>query len=323
MASPYRQDSIFWVEVERIEPNPYQPRKVFDEAALNSLAESIRQYGILQPLTVTRKEIERPDEGIFVQYELIAGERRLRAARIAGIAQVPVVIRSGEDDDRLKLELAIIENLQREDLNSVDRAVAFQRLANEFGLKHGEIGKRVGKSREYVSNTLRILLLPQDMQDAVRSGEISEGHTRPLLMLMDRPQEQKTFFQELLVRKISVRDAEQLARRIATEKTRKNDLTPELLLFERELTEKLGTRVRIEKKQEGGKVLIDFFSVDDLAQIRSVLSGAGIKSENIPARPLEQSVPTEELEKSIVLETKQEAKEEKEDGLYSISNFTV
>src|SRR3989344_7227144 len=127
MASPYRQDSIFWVEVERIEPNPYQPRKVFDEAALNSLAESIRQYGILQPLTVTRKEIERPDEGIFVQYELIAGERRLRAARIAGIAQVPVVIRSGEDDDRLKLELAIIENLQREDLNSVDRAVAFQR----------------------------------------------------------------------------------------------------------------------------------------------------------------------------------------------------
>ena len=323
MASPYRQDSIFWVEVERIEPNPYQPRKVFDEAALNSLAESILQYGILQPLTVTRKEIERPDEGIFVQYELIAGERRLRAARIAGIAQVPVVIRSGEDDDRLKLELAIIENLQREDLNSVDRAVAFQRLANEFGLKHGEIGKRVGKSREYVSNTLRILLLPQDMQDAVRSGEISEGHTRPLLMLMDRPQEQKTFFQELLVRKISVRDAEQLARRIATEKTRKNDLTPELLLFERELTEKLGTRVRIEKKQEGGKVLIDFFSVDDLAQIRSVLSGAGIKSENIPARPLEQSVPTEELEKSIVLETKQEAKEEKEDGLYSISNFTV
>src|SRR3989344_3954606 len=322
-ASPYRQDSIFWVEVERIDPNPFQPRKVFDEAALNSLAESIRQYGVLQPLTVTRKEIERPGEGIFVQYELIAGERRLRAAKIAGILQVPVVIRNGEDDDRLKLELAIIENLQREDLNSVDRAVAFQRLTMEFGLTHLEVGKRVGKSREYVSNTLRILLLPQAMQDAVRSGEISEGHTRPLLMLMDRPQEQKTFFQELLVRKISVRDAEQLARRIATEKTRKNDLTPELLLFERELTEKLGTRVRIEKKQEGGKVLIDFFSVDDLAQIRSVLSGAGIKSENIPARPLEQSVPTEELEKSIVLETKQEAKEEKEDGLYSISNFTV
>src|SRR3989338_1253078 len=199
-----RYDSVYWVEVERIKPNPFQPRKNFDEASLLSLAESIRQYGVLQPLTVTRKEIERPGEGIYVQYELIAGERRLRAAKLAGIAQVPVVIRSGEDDDRMKLELAIIENLQREDLNAVDRAVAFQRLAGEFGLKHGEIGKRVGKSREYVSNTLRILMLPQEMQEAVRAGEISEGHTRPLLMPMDRPQGQKTFFQELLVRKISV-----------------------------------------------------------------------------------------------------------------------
>ncbi|MEK7069113.1 MAG: ParB N-terminal domain-containing protein, partial [Patescibacteria group bacterium] len=111
--SGYYNDAIFWVEVDRIKPNPYQPRKTFDEAGLASLAESIRSYGILQPLTVTRKEIERPGEGIAVEYELIAGERRLRASKIAGIAQVPVVIRSGEDDDRMKLELAIIENLQR------------------------------------------------------------------------------------------------------------------------------------------------------------------------------------------------------------------
>src|SRR5580698_981754 len=128
-----RYDSIFWVEVDRIKPNPFQPRKNFDEAALASLAESIRQYGVLQPLTVTRKEIERPGEGIFVEYELIAGERRLRAAKIAGIAAVPVVIRTNEDSDRMKLELAIIENLQREDLNAVDRAIAFQRLVAEFG----------------------------------------------------------------------------------------------------------------------------------------------------------------------------------------------
>ena len=326
-ASPYRQDSIFWVEVDRIEPNPYQPRKVFDEMALNSLAESIRQYGIMQPLTVTRKEIERPGEGIFVQYELIAGERRLRAAKIAGILQVPVVIRSGEDDDRLKLELAIIENLQREDLNAVDRALAFQQLVNQFGLKHAEVGKRVGKSREYVSNSLRILLLPQEMQDAVRAGEISEGHTRPLLMLMDRPQEQKTFFKELLVRKISVRDAEQLARRIATEKTRKPDLTPELLLFERELTEKLGTRVRIEKKQEGGKVLIDFFSVDDLAQIRAVLSGVGIKATVVApapsqAEPIIAEAPEAEVQPEPVSETTKSSENE-EDELYSMSNFSV
>src|SRR3989344_1638161 len=317
-ASPYRQDSIFWVEVERIDPNPFQPRKVFDEAALNSLAESIRQYGVLQPLTVTRKEIERPGEGIYVQYELIAGERRLRAAKIAGIAQVPVVIRSGEDDDRLKLELAIIENLQREDLNSVDRALAFQRLVNEFGLKHGEVGKRVGKSREYVSNTLRILMLPQEMQEAVRAGEISEGHTRPLLMLMDRPQEQKTFFTELITRKISVRDAEQLARRIATEKVRKSDLTPELLLFERELTEKLGTRVRIEKKEQGGKVLIDFFSVDDLAQIRAVLSGMGgvqTVQTSMAAAPTDEPVPEKNADSEPI--AVQETEEKAEDDLYS------
>ena len=323
-ASPYRQDSIFWVEVERIDPNPFQPRKVFDEAALNSLAESIRQYGVLQPLTVTRKEIERPGEGIYVQYELIAGERRLRAAKIAGIAQVPVVIRSGEDDDRLKLELAIIENLQREDLNSVDRALAFQRLVNEFGLKHGEVGKRVGKSREYVSNTLRILMLPQEMQEAVRAGEISEGHTRPLLMLMDRPQEQKTFFTELITRKISVRDAEQLARRIATEKVRKSDLTPELLLFERELTEKLGTRVRIEKKEQGGKVLIDFFSVDDLAQIRAVLSGMGgvqTVQTSMAAAPTDEPVPEKNADSEPI--AVQETEEKAEDDLYSIRNFSV
>lgn len=325
--SPYRQDSIFWVEVERIEPNPFQPRKVFNDAALNSLAESIRQYGVLQPLTVTRKEIERPGEGIYVQYELIAGERRLRAAKIAGIAQVPVVIRSGEDDDRMKLEIAIIENLQREDLNAVDRALAFQRLASEFGLKHAEIGRRVGKSREYVSNTLRILMLPQEMLEALRGGAISEGHTRPLLMLIDRPQEQKTFFTELITRKISVRDAEQLARRIATEKVRKMDLTPELLLFERELTEKLGTRVRIEKKEQGGKVLIDFFSVDDLAQIRAVLSGIQIKAPTIeaPVGDTGGALATEsqEIPEAVGVERQSVSEQDKEDDLYSIKNFSV
>src|SRR3989344_882016 len=286
--SGYFQDAIFWVEVERIKPNPFQPRKVFDEVSLQSLAESIRSYGVLQPLTVTRKEIERPGEGIAVEYELIAGERRLRAAKLADIAQVPVVIRSGEDDDRMKLELAIIENLQREDLNAVDRAKAFQRLVEDFGLKHIEIGKRVGKSREYVSNSLRILTLPQEMQDALSRGEISEGHTRPLLMLIDRPLEHKTLFTEILTRKLNVRDAEQLARRITPERTRKTDLTPELLLLERELTEQLGTRVRIEKKDQGGKVMIDFFSVDDLAHIRAVLA-----SKNAPA-------PQEELAKTEV-----------------------
>ncbi|HEY4516750.1 hypothetical protein A3C18_02590 [Candidatus Kaiserbacteria bacterium RIFCSPHIGHO2_02_FULL_54_11b] len=318
--SQYIGDSIFWVEVDRIKPNPFQPRKTFDEAALLSLAESIRQYGVLQPLVVTRKEIERPGEGISVEYELIAGERRLRAAKIAGIAQVPVVIRGGEDDDRMKLELAIIENLQREDLNAIDRALAFQRLYKDFGLKHIEIGKRVGKSREYVSNTLRMLLMPQEMQEALRSGAISEGHTRPLLMLMDRRDEQKTLFQEITARHLTVRDAEQVARRIATDKARKSDLTPELLLLERELTESLGTRVRIEKKEQGGKVLIDFFSVDDLAHIREILSNVQRNQRQSLVGEMTGAMHAAEqlgaTEPSI-------ADQPSEDDLYSVRNFSV
>jgi len=318
--SEYYSDSIFWVEVERIKPNPFQPRRVFEESSLASLAESIRQYGVLQPLTVTRKEIERPGEGIFVEYELIAGERRLRASKLAGLTQLPVVIRTEEYSDRMKLELAIIENLQREDLNVIDRATAFQRLVSEFGLKHVEVGKRVGKSREYVSNTLRILALPKEMQDALGAGEISEGHTRPLLMLVDRTEMQKTLFQEILTRKLTVRDAEQVARRIATERARKSDLTPELLLLERELTEKLGTRVRIEKKDQGGKVLIDFFSVDDLIHIREVFTRQEQMKVGVVDVVVETDVP------SIAAGTETPVtppQTEPEEDLYSIKNFTV
>ena len=307
--SVYYNDSIFWVEVDRIKPNPFQPRKTFEEASLVSLAESIRSYGVLQPLTVTRKEIERPGEGIFVEYELIAGERRLRAAKLAGIAAVPVVIRSTEDSDRVKLELAIIENLQREDLNALDRAKAFQRLASEFGLKHADIGRRVGKSREYVSNTLRILSLPEEMQQALAAGSINEGHTRPLLMLTDRPAEQKTLFTEIVTRKLNVRDAEQLARRVATDRVRKTDLTPELLLLERELTE---------KKDQGGKVLIDFFTVDDLAHIRAALSKKD-EASGIPAT----ADAIEEAPASLAEVHERPVSKQEEDDLYSIKNFTV
>ncbi len=328
MEGAYQGNSIFWVEVDRIKPNPFQPRKTFDEAALLSLAESIRQYGVLQPLTVSRKEIERPGEGIYVEYELIAGERRLRASKIAGIAQVPVVIRTGEDSDRMKLELAIIENLQREDLNVVDRALAFDRLVKEFGLKHIEIGKRVGKSREYVSNTLRILLLPQDMRDALGAGEISEGHTRPLLMLMDRSAEQQTLFKEIISKRLTVRDSEQVARRVATERARKGDLTPELLLLERELTEKLGTRVRIEKKDQGGKVLIDFFSVDDLAHIRAMISSgtfpnAAVRNTPAPAPVAVEETPVVPPPATSGSGSQNPPKAEEENDLYSISNFSV
>lgn len=322
----YIQDSIFWVEVDRIKPNPFQPRKTFDEAALTSLAESIRQYGVLQPLTVTRKEIERPGQGIFVEYELIAGERRLRAAKIAGILQVPVVIRTAEDTDRMKLELAIIENLQREDLNPLDRAKAFKQLTEEFGLQHKEVGQRVGKSREYVSNTLRILLLPEEMQHALEGGEISEGHTRPLLMLADKPEEQKTLFKEVIERRLTVRDTEALARRVAVDKVRhKALLSPDLLSLEKQLSERLGTRVRIEKKDTGGKLLIDFFSPEDLTQLCMSLTKPDAQSAPVAvptseeARPLAEEVAVAPVEEKAQMEKK----EDSHDDLYSIRNFSV
>lgn len=310
------QDSIFWVEVERIHPNPFQPRKTFDETALNSLAESIRQYGVLQPLTVTRKETIVPEKGIVVEYELIAGERRLRASKIAGIREVPVVIRTSEDSDRLKLELAIIENLQREDLNPIDRALAFNRLVTDFGLKHAEVGARVGKSREYVSNTLRILMLPKEMQDALAAGDISEGHTRPLLMLQDKPEEQQTLFQEVMLKKLTVRDTEQLARRVAVDRARKGDLTPDLLNLERELTDALGTRVRIEKKEQGGKLLIDFFSPEDLANLRMIIAGM----HGRPQDPAVEPAPVAAGSQPIAPVPQPEKSDE---DLYSISNFSV
>lgn len=306
----YYSNSIFWVETDRIKPNPYQPRKTFDEAALASLADSIRQYGVLQPLTVVRREIEQPGEGIRVDYELIAGERRLRASKLAGLQQVPVVIRAPEESDKMKLELAIIENLQREDLNPVDRARAFERLAKEFSLKQTEIGAKVGKSREYVSNTLRMLLLPEEMLRALEDGDINEGHTRPLLMLIDRPEEQKVLFTDIVTRKLNVREAEGLARRVAVDRVRRHDLTPDLISIEKELTEALGTRVRIEKKEVGGKVLIDFFSPEDLALLREVFA-----RRESAARLAEAQAPVVEPEKQETTEPV--------DELYSVNNFSL
>lgn len=266
-------DSIFWVEVEKVNPNPFQPRKEFDEARLKDLSESIRQYGVLQPLVVTRKEHQTEDGGLAVEYELISGERRLRASKMAGLLQVPVVIRSNDESNLVKLELAIIENLQREDLNCVDRAKAFQRLVDEFGFKHVQIAMKMGKSREYVSNSLRILALPEHMLNAVSEGRISEGHTRPLLMLTDRKDEQETLFKEIIYKKITVRDAELIARKIATERARKKDVVfdPEIAVFEEKFAESLGTRVHIEKGEKGGKITIDFFSNDDVRAILDML----------------------------------------------------
>lgn len=261
----FQQDSIFWVEVEKIVPNPFQPRREFDEAKLKELAESVRMYGILQPLTVTRKEIQGEDGSFRSEYELIAGERRLRASKLAGLQLVPVIIRDGEQTEQEKLELAIIENLQREDLNAVDRALAFRQLADVFGLSHTQVGVKVGRSREYVSNSIRLLALPDYMLDALRSNDITEGHARTLLMLNDRPEEQDVVFREILLKKLSVREVEKIARGIATEKVRKKELVDDgLLEMEKEFSSTLGTRVSITKTEFGGRLTIDYFSLEDL-----------------------------------------------------------
>ncbi len=270
----FYNNAIFWVEVDKIKPNPFQPRKEFDEGKLNDLAKSIRQYGVIQPLTVSRVEVEKGDGGLATEYELIAGERRLRASKLAGLREVPVLIRAQFDDDKTKLEIAIIENLQREDLNAIDRAKAFAKLVDEFGFKHTQIAEKVGKSREYVSNTIRLLVLPQEIQDGLAEGKISEGHTRPLLMLTDRPEEQNTLYREIMQRRLTVRDSEAIARRIATDRVRKKEYlySPDVLAMEKELTEVLGTRVAIETKETGGKLSIDFNNEDDLRTIFNTIA---------------------------------------------------
>jgi ParB family transcriptional regulator, chromosome partitioning protein len=277
----FYNDSIFWVEVEKIKPNPFQPRREFEQAKLQDLSDSIRQYGILQPLVVTRKEYTKEDGGLAVEYELISGERRLRASKLAGLSQVPVLIRNSEENDLVKLELAIIENLQREDLNPVDRARAFQRLAEDFHFKHSQIAEKMGKSREYVSNSLRILALPSHILDALSEGKISEGHTRPLLMLSDRPEEQEVLFKEIMFKKLTVREAEAIARRVAYDKVRKKEyaVDPEIVEIEEKLAQSFGTRVKIERKDNGGKVMIDFFSADDLRDILHVLENTNTQKD--------------------------------------------
>lgn len=352
MDSPLISDSIFWIEVEKIRPNPFQPRREFDEARLKDLAESIRMYGVLQPLVVTRKEVVKDDGGLAAEYELISGERRLRASRLAGIAQVPAIIRRGEDNDRLKLELAIIENLQREDLNPVDRARAFDRLANEFGFKHAQIAEKMGKSREYVTNSMRLLSLPEEILTALSQGKISEGHARPLMMLGSRPEEQNTLFKEIMLKKLTVREAEAIARRIAYDRVRKKDrmFDPEIVELEEKLTEVLGTRVQIERKDNGGRIHIDFFTNQDLRAIFDMVKKGGVPVSGVAissapsAEVISQATPLEVSSSPVTEQTTSPAQQdpsvsqaqglddrsreekreiESDEDLYSLKNFTV
>ncbi len=326
-------NSIFWIDTDKIKPNPFQPRRDFDEARLQDLSDSIKQYGVLQPLIVSRVEMEKEDGGgLVTEYELIAGERRLRAAKLAMVSQVPVVIRTG-DTAIMKLELAIIENLQREDLNVVDRARAFFRLVSEFKFTHNEIAKKMGRSREYVSNTLRILSLPEEILNGLSEGKITEGHTRPILMLADHPEEQMVLFKEIVYKKITVREAERLARKIAYDRVRKKEFMPdpEITELEEEFQEKLGTRVHIDRKELGGQIKIDFFSTEDLRTILDLIHKGEIEkkpeemmenyitqnnlNETDSGRPTSADIPVDDR-------TKEETQKDDTD-LYNISNFSL
>jgi len=329
-------NSIFWIDTDKIKPNPYQPRRDFDQARLQDLADSIKQYGVLQPLTVSRVEKIKEDGGILTEYELIAGERRLRASILAGVSQIPAIIREG-DTSMMKLELAIIENLQREDLNVVDRARAFFQLTNEFKFTHNEVAKKMGKSREYVSNSMRILSLSEEILDALAQGKITEGHTRPILMLADHPEEQIVLFKEIMYKKITVREAERLARKIAYDRVRKKEFMPdpEIVELEEEFQEKLGTRVHIDRKELGGQIKIDFFSTEDLRSILDLINKSNIerKPEEMMENYINQNSeenPTLITEEVLVAEDDRSKDEienpiplEDDSDLYNISNFSL
>ncbi len=265
-------DSIFWIETAKIEPNPFQPRRVFEEEALKTLANSIKNYGILQPLLVTKIE-EETSRGLAVRYQLIAGERRWRASQLAGLREVPVIIKKDKLHDRLKLELAIIENVQREDLNPIERAIAFKQLADEFRLTQKDIAEKVGKSREYVTNSLRLLTLSEDIQKQIQTNQLSEGHARALLMLSGDMTKQRILLEEISRTKLNVREAEFAARALLGHRRVPQRKDVSVLAFgdrewQRQLEETFGTRVSLVKMDGGkGKIVVEFYSDEELMTI--------------------------------------------------------
>jgi len=264
--APKTKESIFLIEVDKIKENPHQPRRDFDEIELQSLASSIREHGILQPLIISKFEDENPS-GIKVFYELIAGERRLKAAKLAGFQFVPAIIKP-KVEDRNKLELALIENIQRADLNAIEKARGYDELMKKFGLSQKETAFKVGQSRESVANTLRLLGLPIEIQKAIESGKISEGHGRAILAI-ENDNQQLALMNEIISKNLSVRAAESLGRQVkgVVKKIKENALDPESKALESRLEEFLGTRVKLAKSGNRGRILIEFYSPEELNAI--------------------------------------------------------
>jgi len=269
-------ESVFQIEVDKIKPNPHQPRRDFNEEALKELAASIREYGVLQPLVVSKIERES-DSGTQVEYELIAGERRLMASKMAGLHTVPAIIRRPQIE-REKLELAIIENVQREDLSPIETARAYARLQDEFRLTQREIAAKVGKSREVVANSVRLLNLPSEIQEAVGDGRINESQARLLLAIEDIVS-QRQLFEEILRSNLSVREIRTRVRKIQSPEAAVPEnnsgerivADPELDTLKEQLEEFLGTKIDLSRAGETGKITISFYSTEELKTITEKL----------------------------------------------------
>ena len=260
------EKGITFVPVASISPNPRQPRKVKRPEELQELTESIRAHGVLQPLIVTRGDREG-------RYVLIAGERRWNAARLAGLDEVPVIIREATDQERL--ELAIIENVQRSDLSALEEAEAYRQLAEDFSLSHEAIAARVGRSRVTVTNTLRLLKLPDSVKNALVEGKISQGHARALLALTT-PEAQAAALRTVLSHELNVRKTEELVRKLSGEKTAAPSravVTPEIHSLEESLRSSLGTRVSLRTTSRGGTITIHYYSQEELDALIARLMG--------------------------------------------------
>ncbi len=252
--APVPKNALQEIPTSSIVPNPHQPRIHFDEAKLEELVNSIKEHGILQPLVVTKNG---------EQYELIAGERRFQAAKRIGLATVPAVIRDATEQQ--KLELAIIENIQRHNLNPIEEAKAYLRLVDEFNLPQEKVAEKMGKSRSGVANTLRLLHLPVEIQRAVAEGKLSEGHAKALLAI-ENPEKLRAVFELIMKDELTVRETELQVRSMAVKPHVRSAITLNPALLERtaHLTEVLGTKVKIAPSGKGGKVIIEYYAPEDL-----------------------------------------------------------
>ncbi len=266
---PHQARFLVEIPVTRVERDPRQPRVEFSEVELNELAVSIRQHGVLQPLLVVRRPLE---PGEPERFQIVAGERRWRSAQRAGLATVPCIV---HDDlsDRERLEISLVENLQRKDLNAIEEATAYRRLHDEFHLTHEQSAARVGKSRPVVSNTLRLLDLPASMQQALIAGSINYGQARALLSVVD-PMQRQVVFDKMQKGELSAKALERMQRGRKPRRPLK-DGDPELLQYEREMAKTLGAPVRIRPIGPGGVIEVDYFSGEELSGIASRLKTEG------------------------------------------------